>query len=86
MDKSGKHYVIGKGKLYFDPFIPGTKTPSGERYFGNTPDFSESQSINKLDHIDADQGLNVKDDSVITQNDLSIAFGTDNISTDNVAL
>jgi hypothetical protein len=86
MDNTGKSYVIGKGKVYFDPFKPGTKITTGERYFGNTPEFSESQSIDKLDHIDADQGLNVKDDSITTKNDLNIAFGTDNISTENVAL
>lgn len=84
---TGKQYVIGKGKLYFAPFTPGTKTiADAERYLGNSPELSSTISQDTLDHIDADQGLNVKDDQVTIQNDLTGAFKLDSIETDNVAM
>lgn len=84
---TGKSYVIGKGKLYFAPFTPGTKTIAvAERYLGNSPELSSTISQDTLDHIDADQGLNVKDDQVTIQNDLTGAFKLDSIEPDNVAM
>lgn len=81
-----KDYVIGKGRLFFDPFIPGTTRGAGEMYFGNTPELTTTADAETLDHYDADQGLNVKDESITVENNLSGAFVTDNISPDNVAL
>jgi lipopolysaccharide export system protein LptA len=85
-DSNNKQYVIGKGKLYFDLFGPGTKIGTGERYLGNTPAFGQSVSQDSLDHVDSDQGLNVKDESIIIKNDLTGSFETDNISAENVAM
>lgn len=82
----GKDYTIGKGRLYFDQFIAGTTRGSGERYFGNTPELTNAADIETLDHFDADQGLNVKDESITTQNNLTGSFITDNINADNIAL
>ena len=48
------NYVLGRGKLYFDRFPDGTKTPTGERYFGNTPSFSMSLDSETLDHYNSD--------------------------------
>lgn len=81
-----KNYVVGKGRLFFDAFKPGTKTPIGERYFGNTPELSNSTSTDKLDHFDADKGLKVKDESIAISNELSGSFITDNINSANVAM
>jgi hypothetical protein len=80
----GKDYVIGKGRLFFDRFPTGTKTGSGELYFGNTPELSTSSDQQTLDHYDADAGLNVKDESVTIEDNMTGQFVTDNISPDNV--
>lgn len=80
------NYVLGRGKLYFDPFVAGTKTKTGERYFGNTPEFNLSIENEKLDHFNADEGVRVKDESVLLELNRSGAFTTDNIDPDNVAL
>lgn len=85
-DTSGKNYVLGKGRVYFDQFATGTKNPTGERYLGNTPEFSQTQAQESLDHIDADQGLNVKDESIIISNELTGSFVSDNISNENIAM
>ena len=85
-DNDGKKYVLGKGRLYFDYFPVGTKTSTGERYLGNTPELSVSSSQDTLDHYDADQGLNVKDESVTIQDDMTGQLVTDNIDLENVGL
>lgn len=85
-DISGKNYVLGKGRVFFDQFKTGTKTNTGERYLGNTPEFSQTQAQESLDHIDADQGLNVKDESIIISNELTGSFVSDNISNENIAM
>lgn len=82
----GKMYVIGKGRLFFDRFEPGTKTGTGERYLGNSPELSSTMAQDTLDHIDADEGLNVKDEQVTISNDLTGAFKLDSIETENVAM
>jgi hypothetical protein len=82
----GKNYVLGKGKLYFDMIEPGKTVGIGERYFGNTPELSSAQSQDTLDHIDADQGMNVKDEQVTISNDMTLTFASDNIEPDNFAL
>lgn len=82
----GKNYVLGKGKLFFDQFAPGSNTGTGEMYFGNTPELTTTSDQTTLDHYDADAGLNVKDDSVTTEQNNTGSFTTDNISNENVAL
>lgn len=84
--ENGKKYVLGKGRLYLALFGAGTKTSTGERYLGNSPELSTTQSAETLDHIDADQGLNVKDESITISNDLTGAFALDSIDVQNVAL
>ena len=86
MATPGKDYVIGKGRLFFDRFLVGTKTPTGEHYFGNTPELSTSQDESTLDHYDADAGLNVKDESVTTEKNNTGSFVTDNIEPGNIVL
>ncbi len=83
---AGKDYVVGKGELHFDKFEDGTKTLTGERYLGNTPEFSISQDQSTLDHYDADSGLNVKDESIVTEQNMTGSLVTDNISPENIAL
>lgn len=84
--ENGKKYVIGKGKLFFDKFLAGAKLGTGERYLGNSPELSSNQSQDTLDHIDADQGLNVKDEQITISNDLGGAFALDSIDVANVAM
>lgn len=81
-----KNLVVGKGRVYFDQFLPGTKTPTGERYLGNTPEFSLAQDQSTLDHYDADSGLNVKDESVVIEQNVTGTLTCDNIVDENVAL
>lgn len=85
-ENDNKQYVVGRGRLYFDKFLPGTKTPTGLRYLGNTPELSITRARTSLDHFDSDHGTKIKDDSVDLEDDISGAFTTDNISIMNVGM
>lgn len=81
------NYVVGRGRLFFNQFLPSTKTISGgSRYLGNSPELTLSQDEEKLDHYTSDSGLKVKDASVSLSNDQSGAFTLDDISAENLAL
>lgn len=81
------NYTLGRGKIYFDKFLPGTTTPSGsERYLGNTPDFSLTFASSKLDHFSSDRGIKEKDASVILEVNRTGKLVTDNINPENIAL
>jgi len=83
----GKNYALGRGKLFFAMFAAGTlAVADGQRYFGNTPEFSTTSESEELEHFDSDNGVNIKDDSVTLSNTRSGSFTTDNINLDNVAM
>ena len=81
-----KIYKLGRGKIFFDKFAPGTKIRTGELYLGNTPEFNLSAESETLDHFYSDEGVRVKDDSVVLQTNRTATVVTDNISKDNIAL
>lgn len=83
---ANKQYTLGRGRIYFDAFLAGTRTKTGERYFGNTPSFSLTMESETLDHFDSDGGVRVKDDSVLLELNRTGTFTTDNIDPENVAL
>lgn len=81
-----KQYVLGKGKLFFNKFAPGTLVGSGERYIGNTPELTISVSSESLDHYNSDEGIRVKDDSTLLEITRAGSFVTDHIDVENLAL
>ena len=80
------NYTLGRGELNFAKFAPATKTPTGELYFGNTPEVSFSVETSFLDHYSSDRGLKEKDESVPLEVNRRGQFVTDNISPANLAL
>lgn len=81
-----KNYTLGRGKLYFAKFLPGTQNTNGERYIGNTPALGLKFDATMLDHYDSDQGIKEKDDSITLQVNREGSFTTDNVSPENLAL
>lgn len=79
-------YGVGRGKLYFDRFLPGTMTGTGERYFGNTPTFAPNVALTSLDHFSSDEGVKELDKSIDLQVDNTYNFSSDNLQLDNIAL
>lgn len=90
-DLGGKNYVLGKGKVFFDRYanavtMSATTQGEGERYFGNSPEFSTSASSESLDHFSSEGGLKTKDDSAQLSLDRTGKVVVDNINEENVAL
>jgi hypothetical protein len=90
-DLNGKQYTLGRGRVFFDRFPQGEQVTvntkgSGERYIGNTPEFSITSESEDLDHFDSDAGVNTKDASVQLSLDRTGSFTTDSIDPENVAL
>lgn len=81
------NYTLGRGELWFDRFAdPVTMTLSGERYLGNTPEFSATIESENLEHYNSDRGVREKDESIVLQTNRTGSFTTDNIDPQNVAL
>lgn len=80
------NYVLGRGELYFAKYKPGTTIPGAEIYFGNTPSFSITSNVQKLEHYNSDRGVKEKDLSIDLQTDRSASITCDNMSADNIAL
>lgn len=85
-DTHENNYVVGRGRLFFGQYRTGTRASRGQRYLGNTPELSLSQSEDTLDHYSSEGGIRVKDASVTLQNDSSGSFQCDDISPENLAL
>ncbi len=80
------NYTLGRGKVYFSPFISGGKVPEGVRYMGNTPELSLTIEEERLDHFSADAGIKEKDASVALEVTRSGSMVCDDINKENVAL
>lgn len=90
-DLGGKNYTLGRGKVFFDRFAPNAVVTAltrgeGERYLGNTPEFSTTSESEDLEHFDSDGGIRTKDDSVQLTLNRTGAMVCDNIDAENVAL
>lgn len=80
-----QNQVLGRGKLYFELYAPGTFVGQGERYLGNTPAFALRSTVAMLDEYDSLGETIEKVESTTTQQDLGASFTGDDISNDNLA-
>lgn len=90
-DLGGKNYTLGRGRVFFDRFAPNVVVTAltrgdGERYIGNTPEFSTTSESEDLEHFDSDGGVRTKDASVQLTLNRSGSMVCDNIDGENVAL
>ena len=81
-----RDYTIGRGQTFFNKFIPGTTTPTGERYLGNTPSLNLTSTYQDLPHYTSDYKVREMDDNFTLQTDRAGTFTVDNASIENVGL
>lgn len=81
-----ENLVVGRGKVYFKPYLRGMTTGGTKGFLGNVPEFSLAQNVTNLDHYSSTGGLKVKDKTVQLQVDATITFTTDDISLANLQL
>ena len=77
--------VLGRGEVYFDRFLPGTRTGTGERYIGNTPAFQVARTIERVGRARSYRGRKVETPGHVISESHTVNFTTDNISMENVA-
>ena len=82
---ASQNYTLGRGRLYFDQYDTGTTDTTGERYIGNTPEMTVNVESENLDHYSSDEGIRVKDDSIVLEINYAGSFITDEISNENLA-
>ena len=83
---TSNNYTLGRGEIHFARFFANTQNPKGERYIGNTPEFSLTIEQEVLDHFSSDHGIREKDESIALQVNRSGTFTTDNVNIANVAM
>lgn len=83
---AAQNQTLGRGKVYFNKFVAGTLAGPGERYIGNTTEFTITTAVENLEHYDSDSGVRVKDLSVEIQRTRSLRLTTDNMSAENIGL
>jgi len=81
-----QNLTLGKGKVYFEPFDPGTTVGHGEIYLAQTTEFGYSVAAEQLDGYDADEGINVLLEQVLTQVDVTGSLQTQDISMEKINL
>lgn len=86
MPREATKLVLGRGEVYFDRFLPGTRTGEGERYLGNTPSFRIQRSIERLERATSYRGRRVAVPGATVAEETSVNFVTDNIDDENLAL
>ena len=77
--------VLGRGEVYFDRFLPGTRIGTGERYIGNTPTFQVARTIERIGRARSYRGRMVETAGHVISESHTVNFTTDNISMENVA-
>lgn len=85
-EASPNNYTLGRGQLFFARFLPGTKSPGPEVYFGNTPDFKINTTSETLEHFSSEAGVKEVDDSATLKTTRKLTLKTDNVSPSNLAL
>lgn len=77
--------TLGRGKLFFQPYLLGETTGGALGYFGDTTEVSLAETSQDLDHYNSEAGIKVLDKSVVLTQDQTITFTTDNINEGNLA-
>lgn len=78
--------VLGRGEVYFDPFLPGTKVCEGERYIGNTPRFRIERSLETIERYSSYGGKLVRRPSSVVSESHTVNFITDHMAMSNLAM
>lgn len=85
MPREEDQLVLGRGEVYFDRFLPGTRIGTGERYIGNTPAFQVARTIERVGRARSYRGRKVETAGHVISESHKVNFTTDSISMENVA-
>lgn len=77
--------VLGRGRVYFDPFTQGTRVGQGERYIGNTSTFQVTREVERQARMISVGGRRIETEGAIVRENHSVTFVTDSVDLDNLA-
>lgn len=78
--------VLGKGKVFFNLFAPGTKAGIGERYLGNTPGFALTMKEDSVERKGVHNGVKHLADVYAVSRELNAKVICDQMSQENLSL
>lgn len=81
--------TLGRGELWFAPFLPGTTTlpaGGGYRFLGNVPEFNVNVTAENLDHYGSTRGVRELDRSIPVSTNRSATISCEDIDQENLAL
>ena len=81
-----KNLTLGRGELWFAPFLPGTTNPGPERWIGNCPQLTMTSEVEVLEHRSSTSGISRKDDETNIETNHTINIETDDLSDENVTV
>jgi hypothetical protein len=79
------YLTLGRGKVYFDQFKPGTKETSGALFLGNCTEFNLNVDFEELTHMDSTGGFKEEDANAITSRTVGGAITFDKMKPRNLA-
>ncbi|MBI1620026.1 phage tail tube protein [Aquamicrobium zhengzhouense] len=86
MSREATKLVLGRGEVYFDRFLPGTRRGEGERYLGNTTSFRIQREVERLKRATSYRGRRIATAGAVIAESHEVNFTTDNVDDENVAL
>lgn len=86
MKREETKLVLGRGEVFFDRFVPGTRVGEGELYLGNTPSFQVQRDVERVSRRQSYRGKVVDREGAVISESHVVNFTTDHISMDNVGL
>lgn len=78
--------VLGRGEVYFDRFITGTRIGEGERYLGNTTSFRIQREVQTVSRATSWRGRRIDTPPAVLSESHSVDCVTDNVDLENVAM
>lgn len=77
--------VLGRGEIYFEEWLAGTKSGDGERYIGNTPAMQMEKRVEFAESRKSTNGIATKAFKTPIREDNLVSFTTDNIDLANLS-
>lgn len=77
--------VLGRGEVFFERFPLGSVS-EGEAYFGNTPSFQITRSVERMETYRSYRGQKHQGRGRVISESVEVRMATDNMSWENIAL
>lgn len=81
---ASEYLTLGRGKLYFAPFLADGVTPGGMVPFGNCPSFNLNVSFEEISHMDSQGGFKEEDENAMISREVIANITCDDLKPENM--